>query len=277
MLTTLVQPTSGRAFVCGCDVQRQPNKVRRCIGVVPQNPTSDPELSAYENMAFYAGLYDLPRSRQRVLIEELLDQVGLLRWRDCKAGALSGGMRRRLEVARCLVHRPTVLFLDEPTTGLDPASRIGMWQMIKRVKEECALTILLTTHYMEEADMLCSKVAIINQGELVALGTPPELKSRLPGTRIVEVAFASEPAGWNVRLQKLNAVEAVEVVNGIYRLESTDTDKTIRSVLDLAGIAHVTVLSMNMRGGTLDDVLLYYTTGAAERAANPPAAATVGR
>ena len=261
MLTTLLQPTAGRAFVCGHDVQREANQVRRCIGVVPQNPTSDPELSAYENMAFYAGLYDIPRSRRRAIIEELLDQVGLLRWRDRKAGALSGGMRRRLEVARCLVHRPQVLFLDEPTTGLDPASRMGMWQMIKRMKEDCGLTILLTTHYMEEADMLCSKVAIVNQGELVALGTPSELKSRLPGMRTVEVAFATQPADWTAKLPRLPAVESVEVVNGIYRLETTDPDRTIRSVLDAAQAAGVSILSIAMRGGTLDDVLLHYTSG----------------
>ena len=153
MLTTLTALTSGYAEVFGHDVERTPDAVRAVIGVVPQAMTSDPDLTAQENLNFYAGLYGVPRARCRELSETLLQAVDLLKWRDKPVCTFSGGMRR-LEIARSMIHQPRVLFLDEPTTGLDPASRIAMWETIGQLKRETHLTIFLTTHYMEEAENL---------------------------------------------------------------------------------------------------------------------------
>src|SRR5580658_811357 len=155
MLTTLVPPTSGIARVNGFDVARAANQVRKSIGVIPQAMTSDLDLSAQENMSIYAKLYGIPGEKRRRVIKELLAEVDLTQWADKPVKMFSGGMRRRLEIARGLVHAPKVFFLDEPTTGLDPVSRVAVWEMLSRLKRERDLTILVTTHYMDEADRLC--------------------------------------------------------------------------------------------------------------------------
>ena len=190
MLTTLVVPTSGRAFVAGRDVVREPDEVRRAIGVIPQALTSDPELTAAENLEFYAGLYSVPRRQWPGLVEKLLELVNLSDWRDRLVGTFSGGMRRRLEIARSLIHRPQVLFLDEPSTGLDPASRQALWEMIRHLQRVTGMTIFLTTHYMEEADELCDQIAICDHGRLVATGTPAELKGEVGGQTLEDVFIA---------------------------------------------------------------------------------------
>ena len=152
MLTTLIPPTSGTAEVDGIDVIKDPTGVRKVIGVIPQALTSDLELSVYENLLIFAKLYGVPRENRNKLIAHLLEQVELTQWAKEPVKKLSGGMRRRVEIARGLVHNPRVLFLDEPTTGLDPVSRAAVWEMVKKVKEQQELTVLLTTHYMDEAD-----------------------------------------------------------------------------------------------------------------------------
>src|SRR5215831_16410641 len=166
MLTTLVPPTSGTARINGFDISRQANEVRHCIGVIPQAMTSDMDLSAEENMSIFAKLYGIPRERRRLVIRELLDAVDLGQWADKPVKNFSGGMRRRLEIARGLVHEPRIFFLDEPTTGLDPASRVAVWEMLVKLKQQRDLTILLTTHYMDEADKLCERIAIVDHGKL---------------------------------------------------------------------------------------------------------------
>ncbi len=178
MLTTLVEPTSGNATVAGHDVMQAPDAVRRAIGVIPQALTSDPELTAAENLEFYAGLYSVPRGEWRGLVTRLLELVNLAAWRDRMVGTFSGGMRRRLEIARSLIHRPEVLFLDEPTTGLDPTSRHAMWEMIRDLQHASGLTLFLTTHYMDEADELCDRIAICDHGRIVASGTPGGAQAR---------------------------------------------------------------------------------------------------
>ena len=190
MLTTLVEPTSGTATVAGYDVKKQADDVRRAIGVIPQALTSDPELTAAENLEFYAGLYSVPRKQWPDLVERLLHLVNLSDWRDRMVGTFSGGMRRRLEIARSLIHRPEVLFLDEPTTGLDPASRQAMWEMIRDLQHSSGLTLFLTTHYMEEADELCDAIAICDHGEIVASGTPAKLKAAVGGQTLEDVFIA---------------------------------------------------------------------------------------
>src|SRR5476651_936372 len=190
MLTTLLLPTSGSARVNGFDIATQQDEVRNAIGVIPQAMTSDLELSVEENLVIYAKLYGVPREKRRRLIDELLAAVELTEWRDKQVKNLSGGMRRRVEIARGLVHEPRVFFLDEPTTGLDPVSRVAVWEMLQKVKAQRDLTVLLTTHYMDEADKLCDRIAIIDHGELKALDTPIKLKMSIPSNNVLEVSFS---------------------------------------------------------------------------------------
>ena len=181
MLVTLLPPTSGTASINGFDVVKKADDVRRSIGVIPQAMTSDLELTVEENLVIFAKLYGVPRAKRNKLIAELIAAVELTQWADKPVKNLSGGMRRRVEIARGLVHEPRVFFLDEPTTGLDPVSRTGAWTMLEKIKSERDLTVLLTTHYMDEADKLCDRIAIVDHGKLVALDTPARLKASIPG------------------------------------------------------------------------------------------------
>src|SRR6202789_362885 len=193
MLTTLVPPTSGTARVNHFDIVREANDVRQSIGVIPQAMTSDLDLSAVENMSIFAKLYGIPREKRRRTIKDLLQAVDLEQWADKPVKLFSGGMRRRLEIARGLVHEPKIFFLDEPTTGLDPVSRVAVWEMLTRLKSERDLTILVTTHYMDEADKLCDRIAIVDHGRLVVLDSPLRLKASTPGKNILEVSFSGAP------------------------------------------------------------------------------------
>src|SRR6202161_1446962 len=199
MMTTLLPVTSGKAIIAGHDVSREPDAVRRAIGVIPQALTSDIDLTVEENLSIYAKLYEVPKAERVRSIEELLVAVDLLKWRNAQTKTLSGGMRRRLEIARGLVHNPRIFFLDEPTTGLDPVSRIAVWEMLDNLRKTRNLTMLITTHYMEEADKLCDRIAIVDHGNLVALGTPIQLKQGVPGSNVVEVHFDRETAEWKER------------------------------------------------------------------------------
>ena len=181
MLTTLLLPTTGTAKVAGFDVVKQADGVRRSIGVIPQAMTSDTELSVEENLIIFSKLYGVPGAKRKQLIDELLAAVELTQWRTAQVKNLSGGMRRRVEIARGLVHEPRIFFLDEPTTGLDPVSRVAVWEMLAKIKSQRDLTILITTHYMDEADKLCDRIAIVDHGKLVALDSPEALKASIPG------------------------------------------------------------------------------------------------
>ena len=181
MMVTLLPPTAGTAVINGFDVAKRADDVRRSIGVIPQAMTSDLELSVYENLLIFAKLYGVPRDTRTRLIGELLEAVELTQWADKPVKNLSGGMRRRVEIARGLVHEPRVFFLDEPTTGLDPVSRTAVWGMLRRIKSQRDLTVLITTHYMEDADKLCDRIAIVYHGNLVALDSPAALKASIPG------------------------------------------------------------------------------------------------
>ena len=184
MLVTLLPPTSGAALVGGFDVVKQANQVRRTIGVISQAMTSDTELSIEENLSIYAKLYGVPRAKREQLMDELLAAVELTEWRHKLVKNLSGGMRRRVEIARGLMHEPRIFFLDEPTTGLDPVSRTAVWHMLRKVKASRDLTVLITTHYMDEADKLCDRIAIVDHGKLVVLDSPQALKASIPGTNV---------------------------------------------------------------------------------------------
>jgi len=259
LFNTLLSPTSGTALVAGHDVQKDPDAVRRSIGVVPQGLTSDPELTAAENLDFYGKLHRVPQPRRGQLIDELLAQIELSQWRDKLVGTFSMGMRRRLEIARSLVHRPRVLFLDEPTTGLDPASRISMWQTLARMKTESELTIFLTTHYMEEADQACERVAIFDHGKIVALGTAASLKALVAGDETIEASFAAPPPAWKDVMRDLPGVRGVELSNGSCRIHTRDRAGTLAALVRAAGERSVTISTLSLRGSTLEDVFIHFT------------------
>jgi ABC-2 type transport system ATP-binding protein len=259
MLTTLLPPTSGTALIAGADIVARPDDVRRAIGVIPQAMTSDLELSARENLTIFAKLYGVPRQRRGPLIAELLESVELTKWADSPVKQLSGGMRRRVEIARGLVHEPRIFFLDEPTTGLDPVSRTGVWEMLRRIKGERELTVLLTTHYMDEADKLCDRIAIVDHGQLKALDTPAKLKAAVPGESIVEVTMAAAPDDWQTRLAGLPGVDSVSGDGHLFRIASRNGPATTTAVLDAAATSGLTVESLGVQTTTLDDVFLHFT------------------
>ena len=259
MMTTLTPPTSGTADVGGHNVVTDADGVRHAIGVIPQALTSDPELTARENMNIHAKLYGLTKADREKLVPQLLESVGLTEFTDKLVGSFSGGMRRRLEIARGLVHSPKIMFLDEPTTGLDPVSRTAVWEMITRLKESAGLTILLTTHYMDEADNLCDRIAIVDHGQLVALDTPTKLKDSVPDADIVEAEFDNPPAGWSASLEKLNGVSTVTERDGAWHIATTSGPLTVRELMDQSRDRGVNVRRVSVQGTTLDDVFLYYT------------------
>jgi len=259
MLTTLVPPTSGTARVNGFDITRDANGVRQSIGVIPQAMTSDLDLTANENMSIFAKLYGIPREKRRRTIQELLSVVELTQCADKPVKMLSGGMRRRLEIARGLVHEPKIFFLDEPTTGLDPVSRVAVWEMLARLKHERDLTILVTTHYMDEADKLCDRIAIIDHGKLAALDSPLKLKASIPGKNILEVSFANVPQDWAGTLNQLPEVAEVKNDDNVFRISSNNGPRTTVELLDAARKANVTVTALSVQSTTLDDVFVHYT------------------
>ena len=258
MMTTLITPTSGTAIINGFDVTKQQDDVRKSIGVIPQALTSDTELSVEENLIIYSKLYGVPREKRGRLIAELLAAVELTQWADKPVKNLSGGMRRRVEIARGLVHEPRIFFLDEPTTGLDPVSRVAVWEMLRKIKQERSLTVLITTHYMDEADRLCDHIAIVDHGELKALDSPMRLKASVPGKNMLEVSFGTAPAGWVDRLRGLPHVEGVTEHDGIYRIASGNGPETTRALLDSAAGAGLEVKSLSVQSTTLDDVFVHY-------------------
>ncbi|HYL91551.1 MAG TPA: ATP-binding cassette domain-containing protein, partial [Alphaproteobacteria bacterium] len=227
MMTTLLEPTDGTAIIDGNDVRKNPNKARLRIGVIPQAMTSDGDLTVWENLSIYSKLYGIPAADRVKSIEELLELVDLVQWRDHPARNLSGGMRRRLEIARGLVHRPDIFFLDEPTTGLDPVSRVAVWEMIGDIKQKRNLTVLITTHYMDEADRLCDRIAIVDHGKLVALDTPRALKASIPGSTVIEAQFLNVPPDWQQKLKQLTNVNAVQPEGAdMYRILTDDGSRT---------------------------------------------------
>ena len=259
MLVTLLQPTSGTALVNGFDVVKQSDGVRQSIGVIPQAMTSDLELSVEENLLIFAKLYGVPRPKRERLITDLLAAVELTQWRKAQVKNLSGGMRRRVEIARGLVHEPRIFFLDEPTTGLDPVSRVAVWEMLARIKSERNLTILITTHYMDEADKLCDRIAIVDHGELKALDSPLKLKASIPGKNSLEVSFATTPPGWQERVERLPGVESVTAHDHVFRIAPGNGPSTTLAVMALAESEGITVASLSVQSTSLDDVFVHYT------------------
>ncbi len=259
MMTTLIEITGGTALINGHNVKSEPDAARRAIGVIPQAMTSDLDLTVEENLSIYAKLYGVPREQRERSIAQLLEDVELTKWRGAQTRTLSGGMRRRLEIARGLVHSPRIFFLDEPTTGLDPVSRVAVWEMLTKVKAQRRLTMLITTHYMDEADRLCDRIAIVDHGKLVALDTPLKLKASVPGGNVIEVQFVDVPPDWERMLRALPQVDSVQPEGaGMYRILSEGA-ASVTALVECALSADVKIKSLSVQSTTLDDVFVHYT------------------
>lgn len=251
MLTTLRQPSSGTAKVNGFDILKEAGKVRKSIGIVFQDPSSDDILTGYENLKLHGMLYDMPDDLAKKRIEEVLKLVDLSDRKNDRVKKYSGGMRRRLELARGLMHHPKILFLDEPTLGLDPQTREHIWAYIKKLSNEEKITIIITTHYMDEADRLCDRLAIIDMGKIVAMDTPKRLKKDLGGDTI-----RLECAKPNIKaLKGLSYVKEIKNLGREVFLTVEDANKNLQEILKVAG----KVCSVEVRSPKLEDVFLHYT------------------
>jgi ABC-2 type transport system ATP-binding protein len=251
MLTTLKPPTSGTALINSFDIVRQPDKVRKSIGIVFQDPSSDEILTGYENLKLHGWLYDMPDKLREERIKEVLELVDLTDRKNDRVKKYSGGMRRRLELARGLMHHPKILFLDEPTLGLDPQSRDYIWKYILKLAKEKKITIIITTHYMDEADKLCNRLAIIDRGKIVVMGAPKDLKKELGGD-IVRLKAENLSVD---ELKKLYYVKKISNCDGEICLTVENANEHLQEILRAVG----KVDSVEIRSPTLDDVFLHYT------------------
>ena len=255
ILTTLTAPDSGEARVAGFDVLREQQSVRRAIGVVGQKLGVDPEATGRENLVLQGDLYGMPRQRARARADELLARFGLTEAASRLVRTYSGGMQRKLDVAAGLMHRPRVLFLDEPTTGLDPEARAEMWAEISRLAHEEGVTVLLTTHYLEEADRLAAQLTIVDRGRVVAAGTPDELKSELHGDALV-VELNGHVDGALAALERVPGLAEPTLDGRMLRARSQEGARAVPAVLAALESAGVPVVSATVARPSLDDVYL---------------------
>ena len=257
MLCTVNSPTSGTALVNGYDIRKQAGKVRRSIGIVFQDPSIDDRLTGRENMMLHATLYDIRSPAAKKRIVQLLDLVGLADRADSPMKTYSGGMRRRLELARGLLHSPRVLFLDEPTLGLDPQTRQHLWSHIEELARRSNITVILTTHYMEEAERLCSRVGIIDIGRIKVVDTPANLIGELKGDVVTVVT--NRPADFLARIKELNFTHHAEATDSSVRLHLSDAEKKVPMIVELASASQIELKSVSIHKPTLNDVFLHYT------------------
>ncbi len=260
MLSTMITPSNGSAKVWGADITKQPSEVRKNIGMVFQGTTLDDRLTGKENLDLHGRLYGLPKQLRKQRIADVLELVELVDKADVIVKTYSGGMMRRLEIARGLMHHPKVLFLDEPTLGLDPQTRNHIWDYIRQLNKEKNVTILLTTHYMEEADHLCNRIAIIDFGQVKALDTPENLKNALGGDVIILTVETRELASRLLDLYNKNgSAGSVQQKDSSIFIAIKDGAGQIPHVLKIASDASINVLSVDLHRPTLDDVFLSYT------------------
>ncbi|MEM3891877.1 MAG: ATP-binding cassette domain-containing protein [Nitrososphaerales archaeon] len=258
MLTTILKPSSGTAKVCGYDIIREAAEVRRSIGVVHQEYTADEDLTGLDNILLCAALYGIPSSAAKQRAWELLELVELKDAAKRKVETYSGGMRRRLELACGLISRPTLLFLDEPTLGLDVQTRVAVWNYIKRLKEEYGMTIFMTTHYLEEADAICDRIAIIDHGKILETGSPSELKSGLGGD-IIEISVNTDKLDLTTLITEIKGVKEVKKVDTLYRIKAERGEEVAPAVIEAIRSRGLTVSKLSMIKPTLDEVYLEYT------------------
>jgi ABC-2 type transport system ATP-binding protein len=257
MLATLLRPTSGAARVNNFEIAGQEDAVRKSIGIVFQDLSLDEELTAYENMDFHGRLYRIPKTIRQQRIEALLKLVELDDRQRSLVKTFSGGMRRRLEIARGLLHEPTVLFLDEPTLGLDPQTRNHLWAYIEHLNQEKGITIILTTHYMDEADRLCDRVAIIDKGKIIALDTPAKLKEEIGGDLIT--IQSPEREKLYAKLTTLPWVNHVEPHDGSVTITLEHAERHVAELAQLSATNGIEIDSISIHKPTLEDVFLYFT------------------
>ncbi|MEM0007955.1 MAG: ATP-binding cassette domain-containing protein [Candidatus Bathyarchaeia archaeon] len=257
MLITVLKPTEGTASVLGYDIVKQANEVRKVIGVVPQEYTADEDLTGYENIMLCADLYGIPRETAKKRALELLELVELTEFKDKRVETYSGGMRRRLELACGLINRPKVLFLDEPTLGLDVQTRAATWEYIRRLKKEYGMTLFMTTHYLEEADALCDRIAIIDHGKIVVTGSPSELKDSLGGD-IITISI-KENADVTSIIESVENVKEVRSENGAYRIKAENGEATAPLIIEALRKKGYTVTRLSLTEPTLNEVYLEFT------------------
>ena len=258
MLTTLLTASGGTAEIDGLDIHKHPNEVRRTVGVVPQEYTADEDLTGLQNILLCADLYGIPRSDSKEHAVELLKLVELSDAADRKVSTYSGGMRRRLELACGLINYPKLLFLDEPTLGLDVQTRTAVWNYIRMLKEEYRMTLFLTTHYLEEADSLCDRIAIIDHGHIIRIGTPTELKASIGGDIIVVGVAESEP-DISADIAKIPLVKEVKKSDHEYRIKSEVGEESSIQIIDLLRSKGLHVTKISLTKPTLDEAYLEFT------------------
>ncbi len=259
MLTTRVVPTSGSAHVGAIDVVAHPALTKQLIGTVSQTNTLDRQLTVWENLYFHGRLFGIPASQSRRTADELLEQFQLSKWAKASVFALSGGMAQRLMVARAIFHRPAVLFMDEPTAGLDPQSRLALWEILGELNR-AGQTILLTTHYMEEADLLCDRVAIMDHGKILALDTPAALKQSVGAEEIVTVRAAGDRAALVERLKsEIDGVTRTRVVDGGVELHVQGAKRLVPRVVNAAESGGFEVADLSVSKPSLETVFINLT------------------
>ncbi len=257
MLNTLLPVTSGRAVINGHDIQKSQAEVRQSIGMVFQDPTLDDELTAIENMDFHGRMYGMPNKERKKKIEELLELVELSERKKDKVGSYSGGMRRRLEIARGIMHNPKVLFLDEPTLGLDPQTKNHLWEYISNLANKNKITIILTTHYMDEADKLSDTIAIIDQGKIIARDTPDNLKREIGGN-VVRLK-ADHPDRINACFQNQDWVKKIEQNHKSINIQVEDARMGLKKITQTMASENIEYESAGIFTPTLEDVFLQFT------------------
>jgi len=258
MLTGLLIPDSGSATVGGYDITSAIEKVKESIGFVPETSNPYSEMTAMENLLFTAEIYGIPSSEHLMRAKTLLEKFGLYEKRDVKTKKFSRGMKRRLIIAMALIHEPSMLFLDEPTTGLDVQSARYIRQLIRSLRDK-GVTVFLTTHYIEEADQLCDHIAIIHTGKIIADDTPEALKSTVQSGSVVEIAFDKNPQGLSEKLHSAGKVESIERIGDKYRLLSGDVSSVIDSLLNFTRERGLKIISLNTLKPTLEEAFIRIT------------------
>jgi ABC-2 type transport system ATP-binding protein len=259
ILTTRVVPTSGTAYVAGIDVRQHPALVKQVSGIVSQQNTLDRQLTVWENLYFHGRLFGINAKESRRRADELLERFSLSKWSKASVYALSGGMAQRLMVARAIFHRPAVLFLDEPTAGLDPQSRLALWEMLGELNAT-GQTVVLTTHYMEEADALCARVAIMDHGKILALDTPANLKKSTGADTIVTVKVLGDGETLAKALEReVAGVVGTRVVDNIVTMQVEGADRLVPKVVNVAEAAQVEILDLAVAEPSLETVFINLT------------------
>ncbi len=258
MLTTLIEPTSGTAQIAGIDVIKQPDEVRKRIGITFQEIVLDPDLTGRESLDFHARLYGIEKSSRSAKINELLNLVELEEAADRRTNTYSGGMKRRLELARGLITDPMVLFLDEPTQGLDPQNRANIWAYIRALKEKTNMTLLLTSHYMEEAEALADRVGIMDYGQIVVEGTPSELINQMGADNVQIIGQGNREAFGN-RIKEMPYVESFHAADGILQIGVDAGNRRLVEIVKIANQSGYEIEDISVARPSLGDVFLKYT------------------